>query len=95
MKLVAKKKELFEKYFGQGGSRLNGCNGAEETIVDEENFIARVSQDWPILRFRYKEEDHLTKGMLLQLSAKADRVQNDAIKQRSFFKGWREQGCRV
>ena len=52
MKLVAKKNELFEKYFGQGGSRLNGCNGADETIVDVRN-----------------------------------GVQNDAIKQRNFFKG--------
>ena len=57
MKLVAKKNELFEKYFGQGGQRLDGCNGADETIVDVQN-----------------------------------GVQNDAIKQRNFFKGWREQG---
>ena len=60
VKLVAKKNELFEKYVGQGGSRLNGCNGADETTVDVQN-----------------------------------RVQNDAIKQRSFSKGWREQGCLV
>ena len=38
MKLVAKKNELFEKYFGQGGSRLNGCNGADVTIVELTEF---------------------------------------------------------
>ena len=60
VKLVAKKNELFEKHFGQGGPRLVGCNGADETIVEVQN-----------------------------------GVQNDAIKQRNFFKGWREQGLLV